>query len=84
MLGLSILEILLSTAVIVILGTVIVRVFGQAAGGVLQGTGRPDRDLAALEERTARLEESLTEMNEKLGRLAEGQEFTTKVLLERK
>jgi hypothetical protein len=41
------------------------------------------RELDALNERTLRVEERLSEMSEQLGRLADSQEFTGKLLAER-
>lgn len=51
--------------------------------------GQPPRvrgaeDALALEARTARLEESMAHMQEQMARLAESQEFTQKLLSERK
>ena len=42
------------------------------------------RELDAITERTLRLEESLGEMSERRARVAEGQEFTTRLLADRK
>lgn len=42
------------------------------------------KELDALNERTLRLEESISEVNEKLGRLADSQEFTTRLLADKK
>jgi len=41
-------------------------------------------EIAALEERMLRLEESAAETNERLERLSEGQEFTSRLLSDRK
>ena len=57
--GLGILEMMLGTAVLLIIATVIIRTIGQAMGSALHGSGDAGRDLAAIEARTARLEESL-------------------------
>ncbi len=58
------------------LGLRLVRAFERRAGA--------RAEMAQLEERQLRLEESLTAMSERLERIADGQEFTTRLLADRR
>ncbi|MBW7932763.1 MAG: hypothetical protein H3C62_03955 [Gemmatimonadaceae bacterium] len=58
------------------LGLRLVRAFERRAGA--------QAEMAQLEARMLRLEENLANVGERLDRLADGQEFTTRLLAERK
>ena len=58
------------------LGLRLVRAFERRAGA--------RAEIAQLEERQLRLEESLAAVSERLERVADGQEFTTRLLADRK
>lgn len=58
------------------LGLRLVRAFERRAGA--------RSEIAQLEERTLRLEENLSAMSERLDRVVDGQEFTSRLLAERK
>ncbi len=81
MFGLGLIEMLIMLAIPILVIGGIVRVASGGRGRRQVGSGS---DLAALEERTARLEESLANMQDQMARLAENQEFTTKLLSDRK
>lgn len=66
--------------VVVVLG---VFYLGLRAVRALERRASSRQELDALNERTLRVEERLSDMSEQLGRLAEGQEFTAKLLAER-
>jgi hypothetical protein len=83
MFGLALVEVLVMLALpVLVVGAVVV--FAVRSLGLLErGAGSGPR-AASLEERTARLEEALAATQEQLDRLAEGQEFTNKLLSERR
>jgi uncharacterized small protein (DUF1192 family) len=83
MFGLALVELLvvLAVPVLVIGGIVVFAMRTLGLGGDKRvGSGMP---VSELEQRTARLEEALEATQAQLDRLAEGQEFTNKLLSER-
>lgn len=56
---------------------------GLRAVRALERRASSRRELDALNERTLRVEERLSDMADQIGRLADGQEFTSKLLAER-
>ena len=66
-----------------IVGASAVFYLGLRAVRALEQRTSSRRELDALNERTLRVEEQLSAMSDQLGRLADGQEFTSKLLAER-
>lgn len=84
MFGLALIEVLvvLALPVLVIGGIVVFAMRTLGVGGDKRVAGAAP--VSELEQRTARLEEALEATQAQLERLAEGQEFTNKLLSERR
>ncbi len=81
MFGLGLIEMLIVLAIPIVVIGGIVRVARGGRGRADVGSGA---EMAALAERTARLEDNLATMQEQMARIAESQEFTQKLLSDRK
>ncbi len=81
MFGLGLIDLLVMFAIPVVVIVAIVRLARGGRGRADVGSGA---EMAALAERTARLEDNLATMQEQMARIAESQEFTQKLLSDRK